>query len=388
MGVMAPAMAETFPTDGYMKENKTYDNAATETNMDGVYEGSVNAVAEYDTIDYILSAGKYLPADSETITTCPAGSFCAGGETVQYNQSSAQGIETCPTGYDSSADGSSSNTQCYRTCDINNMGTSFTNIAHATAVSGNDYYGNGADTCEPTGCVNGWHLKPGTPDLMTVIGSSEGATGRTANTSTGSERISDNMSNTIIANDPMAFAVDYGTKGIIKGHGRCSTRSATYPWASKYTMHSDNVVSSLTDETGQEGAKNCYCHLDSYTPYGSNIDIALSSGAWLFDSSNSVSTCSELCAYACSNDLGGSSVNTRAFRTAMFGLYPSSQAMCEANVININWSDASQTDIDANNAGTATYGEDVRTPVKAATKKGKTFRGWRFSTPEQTNLSE
>jgi hypothetical protein len=75
------------------------------------------------------------------------------------------------------------------------------------------------------------------------------------------------------------------------------------------------------------------------------------------------------------------------FRSAMFGsLGTPSPAMCEANVININWSDASAADISANNAGTATYGEDVRTPVKAATKKGQTFRGWRFSAPEQTNL--
>jgi hypothetical protein len=60
--------------------------------------------------------------------------------------------------------------------------------------------------------------------------------------------------------------------------------------------------------------------------------------------------------------------------------------MCEANTITIHWSDAAQTDIDANNAGTATYGSDVRTPVKAATKKGQTFKGWRFSKPAQTDL--
>jgi hypothetical protein len=75
-----------------------------------------------------------------------------------------------------------------------------------------------------------------------------------------------------------------------------------------------------------------------------------------------------------------------AFRAALFGSVQPSLAMCEANVININWSDASQTDIDANNAGTATYGSDVRTPVKAQTIKGKTFKGWRFSKPTETNL--
>ena len=50
MGVFAPAMAEpsntgTFPADGYMEEDYTYTNAATSDNMDGVYSGTVNAVA-------------------------------------------------------------------------------------------------------------------------------------------------------------------------------------------------------------------------------------------------------------------------------------------------------------------------------------------------------
>ena len=57
---------------------------------------------------------------------------------------------------------------------------------------------------------------------------------------------------------------------------------------------------------------------------------------------------------------------------------------CDANIININWSNADTEDISENNAGTATYGSDVRTPVKAQTIKGNTFRGWRFSAPEQT----
>ena len=61
MGFVAPAMAVPtntgeFPTGGLMQEDYTYTNAATSTNMDGVYSGTVNATAEYDTIDYILTA--------------------------------------------------------------------------------------------------------------------------------------------------------------------------------------------------------------------------------------------------------------------------------------------------------------------------------------------
>jgi hypothetical protein len=75
-----------------------------------------------------------------------------------------------------------------------------------------------------------------------------------------------------------------------------------------------------------------------------------------------------------------------AFRTALLGTIIPSLATCEANTITINWSDVDPEYAGQNNENTATYGSDVRTPVKAATKKGKTFKGWRFSKPEQTNL--
>ncbi len=385
MGVIAPAFAETFPSNGLMQENKTYDNAATSTNMDGVYEGTVNATAEYETINYLLNAGQYLPADSETITTCPAGSFCAGGTTVQYNQSSAQGIQTCPSGFGSSADGSSSNTQCYRACDMNNVGDSITAIAHATAISGNDYYGNGTDTCEPTACENGWHVKAAVtaPNLTSLIGVSERGNGYTSNRSTGSENYSKNMSNTIIANDPMAFAVDYGTKGIIKGHGRCSTRAgASGTWGGNpyiYNVIDSNFTSTLPDSSGQY----CYCQLDSYTPVSGSA-IALST-PWVFGSDfDDADFCADSCAENCANYLWRATSDTLAFRAAVFGSVQSSPAMCEANVININWNDVDPATAGQNNEGTATYGSDVRTPVKAQTKKGKTFKGWRFSKPEQT----
>ena len=396
MGVIAPAFAEpsntgTFPNDGYMQEDYTYTNAATSTNMDGVYSGTVNAVAEYDIIDYILSAGEYLPADSETKTTCPAGSFCPGiSGNVQYNQNLAQGIQTCPTGYASSAAGASSDTECYRQCSGN------VTIAHATAVTGNDYYGSGTDTCEPTACENGWHVKAAVtaPNLTSLIGVSEDGDGFTTNDSTGDEYDSDNMSNTIIENDPMAFAVDYGTKGIIKGHGRCSTRpAAENPWdedandgEGTYNVISGNFVSSLTDETGT--GQYCYCQLDSYAPVSGSA-IALSA-PWVFrDDFGGAGDCASDCAYRCARDMRKSGSSSLAFRAAVLGSVTgggSGTATCEANTITINWSDADANDISANNAGTATYGSDVRTPVKAATKKGQTFRGWRFSAPEQTNL--
>ena len=362
---VAPAMAETFPTNGLMRENKTYDNAATETNMDGVYEGTVDAVAEYTTIDYILTAGKYLPADSETITTCPAGSFCAGGDTVQYNQSSAQGIETCPTGYASSAAGASRNTQCYRQCSGN------VTIAHATGVTGNDYYGNGIDTCEPTACEHGWHPRSG---IITIRGVELGYVNNAGQ--------AQEQATALGISDKNTWAVNYGDRGILKGRAQCSSRAGTYPWKDHtYNVIDSNFTATLTSTVGSY----CYCKLDSYTPLNGS-EQGLSS-PWVFyggysyiSSSSCASQCIEYCAYYMYNKDSGS----LTFRAAMLGSVTDFQPMpasCEVNTIMINWSDADAADISANNAGTTTYGSDVRTPVKAQTIKGKAFKGWRFSKP-------
>jgi hypothetical protein len=59
--------------------------------------------------------------------------------------------------------------------------------------------------------------------------------------------------------------------------------------------------------------------------------------------------------------------------------YHSDNNMCIANIININWSDASDEDIAATNAATTTYDGDIHTPRAAVYKLGKIFRGWHFN---------
>jgi hypothetical protein len=267
------------------------------------------------------------------------------------------------------------------------MGTSFTNIAHAKTVSGNDYYGNGVDTCEPTDCVNGWHIKPGL-NLTSAIGT--GASENSASISASGSFSEVNYDDKGVKgksyygiSDKNTWAVDYGTNGMLVGQGRCSTQAGdnnSQEWSNP------TITSNLTDETGQEGAPFCYCNVTGYTPDGGTLQSV--SSPWVFRShTGDASHCASDCASVCASDMRSTGYYYLAERAALLGSVQSSPATCEANTITINWSDAAQTDIDANNAGTATYGEDVRTPVKAATKKGKTFRGWRFSAPEQTNLS-
>ena len=398
MGVVAPAIAEpsntgTFPSTGLMQEDYTYTNAATSTNMDGVYEGSVNAVAEYDIIDYIVNAGQYLPADSETVITCPAGSYCPGiSGNVQYNQSSDQGIQTCPTGYASSADGASSDTECYRQCSGN------VTIEHATAVTGNDYYGNGTDTCEPTACENGWHVESGSgvPNLTQIIDVTTDYddtygddfvyiknNGDATKTLYHYEEIN-NVSSYGISNRN-EFAIFMGDKGVVRGQGRCSTIAGSNGshtngvWDDNGDWSNTSTLDNLTDEAGE--GMYCWCKYDTYTQVGGQT-FSLSV-PWVFSMACTDGYASE-CEWDCARDCGIDFLRRNDFRAKLFSLIPSGSATCEANTITINWSDASAADISANNAGTATYGSDVRTPVKAATKKGQTFRGWRFSKPEQT----
>ncbi|MBQ0013610.1 MAG: hypothetical protein KBS86_03520 [Proteobacteria bacterium] len=390
MGFVAPAFAEpsytdTFPDDGYMQEDYTYINAATADNMDDVYEGTVNAVAEYDIVDYILSAGQYLPADSETPTTCPAGSYCSGIGEVQYNETSAQGIATCPTGYALSADGATSANECYRTCSGN------VEIEHATGVTGNDYYGTGVDTCEPTGCVNGWHLKSGVNGsaIATAIGNTEGENSASIDNSGSFSQQAfaggSNHDQTFYGlTDNNTWAVYYGSnKGMVSGQARCSTVQGVGAWDD--ASSSSDVTTHTTAELGAEGGQYCYCNVTGYTPDGGTLQAVLS--PWVFyNDMFAAARCADYCTSDCALNLRNPYSDSLVFRAALLGIIESSPAMCEANTITINWSNADAEDISANNAGTATYGSDVRTPVKAETIKGKTFKGWRFSKPEQTPL--
>ena len=55
---------------------------------------------------------------------------------------------------------------------------------------------------------------------------------------------------------------------------------------------------------------------------------------------------------------------------------------CTPNTIFITWDHADSTDITANNAGSVTYGGDIRTPQKAQHINGKIFTGWTFNIPQ------
>lgn len=376
MCMTLPAFAESFPNDGYMLENKTYDNAATYENL-GAYEGPVNATAEYDDTLYNIPAGQYLAHATETGTQCTAGNFCIGLTNVTYDAVNDQGITACSTldsgAYPNSLAGATANTDCYHACT-----TADSNIAHAATFTGNAYYG-GTNTCELATCETGYHIKPEIPNpTKNKIG---GANANNNYAFVQNDGTASSKASTYGISDNNSFALDYGDKGILYGHGRCSTTSG-YNNAGSYTSENTTSFDTLTDEAGQAGSRTCYCQIDGYKASSEGALQSMSS-AWVrLSGYNDDKWCPQMCAEDCAKRLNIYSTDG-GYRNVLLGtLGPLSPKMCVSDTITINWSDASQADIEANEAGSCTWGGAIRTPRAAATKPGKTFKGWRFSAAE------
>ena len=361
--------SSTFPSNGQMAEDTTYTNQAIYANLHS-YTGPVGATANYSDVNYTVNAGQYLPADSEEVAECTAGNFCPGLQsTVLYSETLNQGLNACPTGYPNSLAGATANSECYTACTVANA-----NIAHATAVSGNDYYGTGTDTCVPTACDNGYHLNSGNPNLTEIIGVTEGGSDYGYKSNDGTSNYN-NTPYSITQNGEFVVVYGYGhhdaSKGAIHGYARCSTQVGD---SNNGTWTNPTVSNTLPDSIGQ----NCYCQLDGYTPLNGTMQSL--SAPWVFYGDlNDAGYCAFSCANNCASGLWSDSPGSLAFRSAVFGLLGASAPSCDANVISITWDGADAADIAENDAGTVTYGGDIRTPKKARHIKGKTFVGWTFN---------
>ena len=159
------------------------------------------------------------------------------------------------------------------------------------------------------------------PDLMSLIGASSAGDDYAARDNSGNDINSNASTYGLSSSDHNSFAADYGSGGVIRGHGRCSTRAGTIPWNNDtYETISGNFVETLTDETGQSGAQYCYCGLDSYTPL--NGTATALSGPWVFyDVYEGAGDCADYCAHHCAHLLIYDYAGNLAFRAAVFNSY-------------------------------------------------------------------
>lgn len=392
MGFVLPAMAETFPSNGYMQENKTYDNAATSTNMDGVYEGTVNAVAEYENILYQIAAGQYLPAGAESPINCNVpGSFCPGVQNgVNYDENNNQGLTSCSdatNGAYTLSDGTGTTADsCYVantvSCSTRNpyLYGHATNVAYGNSTNGNasckTYYSDtntcildNENACQITGltCEQGY-----TP---TTYGEWMQAN---------MDLLSEYIARGHTCSPSQTDGCDGGTYELEAGEGKNifdypinGFNGTTYIMACSDISADANDVNTMLSPTesmyqGQITGKYCWIR-------GSKIDdIEIKSSKWIFYSEHeSAEECARECAYA------SNIPNPENYMIAMI-MSAQNERFCAANAITINWSNVDPEYAGQNNEGTTFYGGNVRTPVKAQTIKGKTFKGWRFSKPTQT----
>ena len=351
-----------FPADGILKENKRYLGGAGTvflTDLDWNKE-KFYAIAEYEPVSgptNYLKPGTYLDA-AGNVTDCNVeGYYCPGGD-VTTGTGSVQGLSLCPTGYNKSDSASRGKYQCYKTCTTEDA-------VSAKTLIGKNYYGN-VNTCEPSECSLGWHIEGGPDDdirlgddLLDLIGNDNGisrgyVTGGHSFfecTGTSSNCVASNNASDydLSVDEGYQWAVDYGAGYIIRGKAggpdtTCNCQATGYI----------------------DGGGHYYDIMSPWVRIGTDIT----------DADECVIACAEYMADATNYD----------FRSTLIKATVSDEhTSCVANTIEVIWRGTTKADIDANDAGTVTYGGDIRTPVKADESQipaGYRFKGWKFSSTE------
>ena len=393
---------------------------------------TANTIATWDLIDYTLDPGEYLKVTdtSVTETTCPAGSYCVGGGfTVETANNS---IAQCPTTHPNSATGAGAQNQCYTACTV-----ATANIAHATAVSGNDYFGDGVDACYATACDTGYHVDgdvelieqtPVIPVNYETAGNGNYAyidpDGSTGNNGIELSELSGSGTYAVDYDygrvygrascqpsaDPASVyamnnfeAVMSGSKTMeelrtelttqygqakanslmgylelaMSGAEDMTTNEANFETFAKYfvTLSESSDKNYTTDSTGQY----CYCQLDGFAPATDGVlgeKSTVTSAPWVFNvDPGSADACASFCALLCVEGLPSGDAYSRAFRAAIFGaLGYTETATCTANTINIDWNPDNNGEHIKN---MCTYEGAIEVPADPV-KPGYTFTGWKL----------
>ena len=329
----------------------------------GVSSGSTGLDAIWNIVNKTCNPGQYFDMTTATCVTCSANSYCPGGT---YNvESQTNGLNSCPIEYGLSATGTSTQTDCYRTCTTND-------VAHSTGVSGGYYYGNN-NQCVATSCAAGWHL---TSFLEDEYAAANNPSAEFALIHPNGEYYkwpnSDFQQSENGLTQPNTWAVKYDSMGIVYGAALCSKTPGD---SNGSTWSNPTTFNSLTDESGQDGARYCYCKITGYKPVSGNMQSL--SRAWIFfEDKQSQSGCSSsssgYCTYQCATYAMGGGVIADKFRPALFAAGTSSLASCEANTINIKW----YNEGNVHDENTCTYAESVTLPETDPQRTGYNFTGW------------
>ena len=331
-----------------------------------------NTIATWDLIDYECPAGQYLLETETSVecTECPTGSYCPGG--TYTVESENMGKTACPSTHPNSVQGAGADTQCYTACTV-----ATANLAHATAVSGNDYFGTGVDTCGATACemgyeVDGSRLELVEKDPLVPISLTDAGTGSryvdARGTSTNYGTVDAIPEDSVTA--PNTWATAY-SEGVVYGKASCQPKidpaskfiyynqfalmngqmsledfeSYMLPLAGKEkTDYAVKILTGVMDGSVSEeemrkaltgvfmtepnanyatdsSGQYCYCQMDGFTPTGGTREIVTSAPWALLDdySYGSADSCAGLCASHCAGSLRGGSVDGLAFRAAVVG---------------------------------------------------------------------
>jgi len=375
--------------------------------------GKYNATTEkydriYDSMWYAVKSGYYLTTKSgcgsyayyREAFECPAGSYCPGKSVVICNSENAEtvhtttfGLESCLNDYPNSATGATAQNQCYTACTT-------ANLPSATAVIGNDYYGDGVDTCAPANsnsCTGGYHyvggFDPATDNLpATESPDAVQATSYIARNNSGNycnhttnickedsdwtaQQLATFVSSGIQNNE---WRITYGNgsvTGEMRGVARCSTQSGTGAWSNPAAVTPADVTTRASVTASFETGRYCWCQPTSWTATGGTMQGLYAPWVFAYDF---YGTCASGCARYCVHALLNNAANSLVFRSAVFGAITKSIAQCTGNTITLNWGG---NENEQPQQTMCTYGGGIDTPTTAPTKRGHTFLGWRFVAP-------
>ena len=182
----------TFENEGAYYDSSTgrYDNIRDKTFYKMLKPGYYGYQQYYDSSHSCYSGDDQWAMIYQYAYKCESGYYCPGFyfesdnpesdavprcSDTNYNYSSSiLGRYSCPSGYSSSASGSSANTQCYRSCTTSDK-------SQSTSVSGYFYYGQStsSNSCTATACNSGYHVSSGScvGNTYTVTFNANGGSG-------------------------------------------------------------------------------------------------------------------------------------------------------------------------------------------------------------------